>query len=169
MTVPTVVPDPVMNPIPVGPNIGAGLNTIPGSENQTTTALPWLSNFFVSLGTFTQNLFVTSPNAYADRVMPSLATIRMDASTRWPFAAGTLIGAISPADFGGSGGDGMEWFVDVTPTQLSPSIHSGSVGVWIRPLTWLDPFKPYRWVFRSAIAISLILALFLLLRPKVHV
>ncbi len=168
-TVPLVVPETVQHPEPFI-NPGTGVGTIDGSQNQTGTALPWLSNFFSSAGTFTKALFSVSPDTFADKVVPEIAALRYTASSRWPFAAGTFLAGVVPNASSIGGGDPMEWYVDCSPPILADYLDdTGSVGVWIRPLTWMAPFRPYRWVFVSAIAIGTLLALFMILRPKVHV
>ena len=164
VTVPNVLPAGPLTDGQPGTNPGAGVSTEP------TSAIGWLSGFFPALGTFTQNLVSCSPDYFADRIRPKVATLKLSAADHWPFAGGVVMSAVSAPLTGGGGSsvDAMEWYVDLTPPVMF-GVDGGSAGVWIRPLTWFEPFRPYRWVLTACVGLGLISGLASLLRPKVEV
>lgn len=147
------------------PNPGDGTN--PGTE-ESGTVTAWFDEFFPRVGTMVRNTVEVSPDAFKDRVLPEVAGMRLEGEDRWPFAGAKVISAVTAPLITGGADDGMEWYVDCSPPVVN-GINAGQVGVWIRPLQWLDPFKPYRWVGVAGVALGLIVGLYNLLRPKVHV
>lgn len=158
----------VPNVVPYAPTLTPATG-IPESSAEATTSVGFLSQFWTKAGLFVQNLTVTSPSVYSERVTPVLAEMKLDGAQRWPFAGGAVLAAVAaPLSTPGGGGDPIEWYVDVTPTQLT-GLQTGSVGVWIRPLTWVAPFAPYRWFMVGCVALCTITVLWSMLRPSVAV
>lgn len=88
----------------------------------------------------------------------SLYRLRSTAAHRWPFAAGSLVQQLVP----------VEGTVDVL--NLTVPLTIPGVGVIEVPFApGLTALKPYRWVLTGCAALTMVGALWSLLKPEVHV
>lgn len=178
-TVPNVVPPAVREAVPWlnGPDVDEALDVgvYDPQVDDEQRAVAFLSNFWANASTFVTNIVRLSPDVALEQITPEVVRLRGEASNRWPFAGGTIINEIVDRVDQDTYYDPMEWYLDVTPdgsgTTEIGGVPVGHVGVWIRPLQWLQPFKnsEFRWVALAGIWFGAAWALFALLRPRVNV
>jgi hypothetical protein len=183
VTAPTYVPP--LTPLPGTPAPDTGPITDPDGTNDTTvppvpgyygdpeapdsgTGLLSLmstvfGNWWADATSWVASLFSPSVNALQTGVLTPLATLKATAAYRWPFAAGTLAGALFDFDCSGSTGS---WQLDLNGVGMfAQSGRYATVDVD----DWLPSLQPYRPFAVGVIWILFGICLFQLLKPKVGV
>lgn len=185
VTVPNALPWKVIENVPsIAPmeDVLTDVET-PDSDTQDTIVPAFLLRFWANAGQLIRNIFTMSNDTVLESVTPAIASVQVQAADKWPFAGAAAVGLVSDSVESGAFDDPMEWYVDVTPDgdssgdEQSVGSAAGSLagvpqthaGVWIRPLTWLDPIKRFRWVLVGGVWAMFLWGLSALLSPKVHV